>query len=494
NGTALTVDGYQLLGQTPPGTGAMRILATTTGTSVAFSPLVPRTQWVFAVRATNQGTLGVPASSATITIPDDETPPPDPSTPAVDSRLGIFRITWDGLSAAGTGMPKDFTRVLIMMKDPLDSEDVGTPVEWLERAGTAVVAGQPYGADREFWLEAIDRSGNFSGESLHVTAQTQPLVDTDLIGEIINGAEHIISGSIPADAKITAGTITGGLIQALAIQAGHISANAITADKIEAGAITTGHLAAAAITADKLAAGSITAEKIAADAITGKTITGGTITGAHIRTAVSGQRIQIAPPDAVLPEIRFVSSSGGVSSITAGGTFGTGIEIVGSESGGRRYTLVQSSTFFEVKYRFSGSSQANGGFIELRDSGTKVGWYGTGSEDENYFEFSDYGYGPRTTHVGRWNHLTAASRWGILTGRTTVGSGLGGLELNYPATLLTVPNPVVGVKHAVTSVPNFRWCLSENTNSGFDVDWQVDPDASNTTNYGKEVFFWVFRT
>ncbi|MFI6485035.1 peptidoglycan-binding protein [Nonomuraea sp. NPDC050663] len=141
NGTALTVDGYQLLGQTPPGTGAMRILATTTGTSVAFSPLVPRTQWVFAVRATNQGTLGVPASSATITIPDDETPPPDPSTPAVDSRLGIFRITWDGLSASGTGMPKDFTRVLIMMKDPLDSEDVGTPVEWLERAGTAVVAG-----------------------------------------------------------------------------------------------------------------------------------------------------------------------------------------------------------------------------------------------------------------------------------------------------------------------------------------------------------------
>ncbi|MFD9950494.1 hypothetical protein [Nonomuraea sp. NPDC059022] len=285
NGTPLTVDGYEVVGQSPPGTGATRVLAITTGTSITYSPLEPKSQWQFGVRATNQGTKGLVAGTAVIVIPDDETPPPDPSAPVVDSRLGIFRIQWDGFTSSGTGMPKDFARVLIMMKDPLDPVDEGRQVEWLERAGIAVVPGQPYNTDREFWLTAIDRSGNISGESPHVVAQTRPLVDTDVIGQVINGATAIIDGSLPANAKITANTITGNLIQALTINAGHLNANSVTADKIQAGAIQTGHLAASAITADKIAAGSITAEKITADALNGKTIT-----GPVIRSSATGRR------------------------------------------------------------------------------------------------------------------------------------------------------------------------------------------------------------
>src|SRR5690606_18186880 len=63
------------------------------------------------------------------------------------------------------------------------------------------------------------------------------LVDTHRIGEIIDGA-NIIDGTLVASEKIVGESITGELIQALAIEAGNIAANAITADKIEAGAIT----------------------------------------------------------------------------------------------------------------------------------------------------------------------------------------------------------------------------------------------------------------
>ncbi|MEQ4723761.1 fibronectin type III domain-containing protein [Nonomuraea sp. B19D2] len=506
NGVALDVDGYEVYARPNAGSGLWYLVAQTASgdVSASVSPLNVDSEYAFKVRAVgNDGTKGVFSAPVAVLVPNDPWPPPVPSAPTLTTRLGVIHVAWDGLGAGGVVMPIDFERVRVWMQDPLapGAAEVG----YLTAAGVVVIPDQPYGKPRAVWLTAVDRSGNESAATSPKVIATAPLVDADLIGQVIDGAEHIIDGTIPGDAKITADSITGRLIRALAIEADKIAANAITADKVAAGAIQASHVAANAIeadkvaanaiTADKISANAITAAKIAADAINGKTITGGTITGAYLRTASSGQRIEVAPPGASLPEIRFTSSSGGQASITAGGSFGTGIEIVGSaDSFGRRFTLVQSASLFEVKYRYSGSSQANGGFMELRDSGTKVGWYGSGIEDENYFEFSDYGYGPRTTHIGRWNHLSAGPRWGILTGRLTVGDGYGGMRINYPTTLMTVPNPVAGVKHAVDSVPNFRWCLSNNTFSSFDVDWQVDPDATNRTNYGKEVFFWIFRT
>ncbi|HUR06291.1 MAG TPA: hypothetical protein VM347_27335, partial [Nonomuraea sp.] len=495
NGVALDIDGYEVYARRNQAGELWLLVAQTASgdTTATVSPLVIGWEYAWKVRATSAGVKGVFSDQVVKLVPDDATPPPVPSAPTVTTRLGVIHVAWDGLGAGGVPMPTDFERVRVWMQDPLNPG--ASEVGYLSAAGVVVIPDQPYRKAREVWLTAVDRSGNESAPTAAGVIATVPLVDTDVIGKVINGAEHIIDGTIPGDAKITADSITGRLIRALEIQAGHIKANAIEADKIQAGAIEAAHISANAVTADKIQANAITAAKIAADAINGKSITGGTITGAYLRTASSGQRIEVAPPGASLPEVRFTSSSGGQASITAGGSFGTGIEIVGSaDSFGRRFTLVQSASLFEVKYRYSGSSQANGGFMELRDSGTKVGWYGSGSEDENYFEFSDYGYGPRTTHVGRWNHLTAGPRWGILTGRLTVGNDYGGMRINYPTTLLTVPNPVAGVKHAVDAVPNFRWCLSNNTFSSFDVDWQVDPDATNRTNYGKEVFFWVFRT
>lgn len=483
NGTPLTVDGYELVGQTPPGTGAMRVLATTTATSVTYSPLEPKTRWQFGVRATNQGTKGVVAGTAVITIPDDETPPPDPSTPVVDSRLGIFRISWDGFTSAATGMPKDFSRVLIMMRDPLDLGDEGQQVEWLERAGTAVVPGQPYNVDREFWLVAIDRSGNLSGESTRVISQAKPLVDTDMIGEIIDGAEHIITGSIPADAKIVAGSITGGLIQALAIDAGKIQANAITADKIQTGAIQTGHLAAAAITADKLAAGSITADKITADALNGKTIT-----GPLIRSAPTGRRFVL---DSSTLDLRFYPSGGSNYSRVYSSDYSgeAAVSITTNNDYSTRAEMQVASNSIWLGMRSFGSQY--GGGLEVGSGYARFGYYTGSSSFDSYIYLDSAG---RWVTRGRyWDMASANSYDAVHAGSYSepgVGSGTGNWTIrSYGPTMASNMGPVCVIRRGVSSpgshLPSGSWYVVDSNTSSFRIN--------TSFNESFAIYWWAHR-
>lgn len=479
NGTPLDVDGYELIGQNPPGTGAVRILAISTSTSVTYSPLVPKTQWQFGVRATNQGTKGLVAGAAVITIPDDETPPPNPSTPVVDSRLGIFRVTWDGLTSSGTGMPRDFARVLVMMRDPLNPDDVGQVVEWLERPGTAVVPGQPYNTDRELWLVAIDRSGNISGESGHVISQAKPLVNTDVIGEIINGAEHIITGSIPANAKIVAGSITGGLIQALAIDAGKIAANAITADKIQAGAIDAAHIKANAITADKIAAGSITAAKIDADALNGKVIT-----GPVIRSSATGRRFVL---DSSTLDLRFYpSGSSNYSRVYAEDSGGeAAVAITTNTSFSQRAELRVNSSLIRLGMISSGGGQSGGG-LDIASSYARYGYSAGSSSSEASILFDGAG---KWTMKGRvWEFTTSSSYETICAGSGVVSSGYVGVTITYGPYMSGNMGPVAVVRDGATT-PNFYWCLDASSPSGFSIGWS----SGGGVYSGKAFYFWSFR-
>ena len=109
--------------------------------------------------------------------------------------------------------------------------------------------------------------------------------------------DRIVAKSITA-AQIKALAITAAELATNSVTAVKIAADAVTAEKILAGAITTDKLNALAVTADKIAAGAIIAQKIAAGAITAEKIAataidGMTITGALIRTAPTGQRMQL---------------------------------------------------------------------------------------------------------------------------------------------------------------------------------------------------------
>lgn len=491
NGTSITVDGYELVGVTPPGTGATRVLATTSGTTVTYSPLEPKSRWQFGVVAIKGTARSQITASPEIVIPDDETPPPEPSTPVVDSRLGIFRVSWDGFTAAGTGMPIDFARVLIMMRDPLNPDDEGRQVEWLERAGTAVVPDQPYNVDRELWLTAIDRSGNISGESARVVGQTKPLVDTDIIGQVIDGATAIIDGTVPADAKIVAGSITGGLIQALAIQAGHISANAITADKIEVGAITAAHIAAAAITADKIAAGSINAEKITADALNGKTIT-----GPVIRSAPTGRRFVL---DSSTLDLRFYPSGGSnysrIYSQDSGGE--AAIYITTNTSSSQRAELQVDSSLIRLGMQNSNGSQRGGG-LDIADDYAQFGYSTGSSSSETYIFLNSSG---RFFIRGRvWDANETSPYDAFAAGSFSVGGGSTPHWASYrygpPGNLTpmaTNMGPVVTLRDGGSGGPDAfgnsyepkAWALTASTTEGFQVN------LANATSFA--IYFWAHR-
>ncbi len=300
-GVAIEVDSYEVYARENTPGGIWHQVSTVDGgaTTASYSSLRVNVEHAFKVRAVSDGRKGAFSAEIIVLIPDDTTPPPAPSTPTVTTRLGMIHVGWDGLGAAGEDMPSDLDRVQVWMADPLAAGSARV-VDSMRVMETVVVGGQPYGVDREIWLTAVDRSGNESGQSEHVTVATQPLVDTDLIEKVISGA-HLVDGSITASDKVVANSITGALVQALAIDTGHLKANAVTVDKLAAGSVTAGKLEATLTLSTRLIAGNPTGARVelnstglrgfnASGTETISLTNAGTFT---LRTAASGPRVQL---------------------------------------------------------------------------------------------------------------------------------------------------------------------------------------------------------
>ncbi|AQZ62741.1 unnamed protein product [[Actinomadura] parvosata subsp. kistnae] len=491
NGGDLSVDGYEVYARRNEANVPWVLVAQTDSAdrTATISPLVVGWEYSFKVRATNDGTKGVFSSQFVVLVPDDATPPPTPSTPLVAARLGVIHVTWDGLGSAGEAMPLDLDRVHVWMRDPLDPADTGTRVGYLTSAGTEVIPGQPYEADREIWLSAADRSGNESAPSAHVIVAVTPLVDTDLIGEVIDGAEHIITGSIPAEAKIVVGSITAALIQSGAIQAGHIQANAVEADKIAAGAIQAGHIAANAVTAGSISAGAVTANKLAATAIDGKTIT-----GSNIRTAATGRRIDLQPPGTTFPEMRFYPGSGtNYTRLTTRDDWFAGEATFEITSGTNQGQTAASSTvvaagFLSMQVLNSSLSTPNGGLMEIAEGYARYGYFKDAAR-EQYFWFDNSG---RTRHVGKWwDYTQQGNTAGVFAGSVTFGSGQFA-SFSYGATMASNMGPVCVMRDGAAGNsggssfnPNAYWCVIASSDTGF--------TAKSSTTTSKAYYFWSHR-
>ncbi len=484
NGVALSVDGYEVYARRNlEGELWFLVAQTASGdTTAAVSPLVVGWEYGLKVRATNDGVKGVFSSVTVALIPDDATPPPVPSAPQLSTRLGVIHVGWDGLGEDAEPMPADFDRTSVWMQDPLAPG--ATVVGHLDAAGSLVIPGQPYGADREIWLTSIDRSGNQSAESEHEVIATAALVDTDLIGEVINGAEHIISGSIPADAKITAGSITSALIQALAIQAGHIQANAIEADKIAAGAIVAGHLAANAVTAGSIAANAITAAKIAADAITGKTIT-----GSVVRSAATGQRFIL---DSATLDLRFYPASGtnysrlyAVDGLYPGETT-TFITSGTNQFNSARAEFQVAAGLIRLRIRDSSGSGDNGGGIDIAEGYGQYGYNDGSTSTETYIHTNATG---RFYIRGRvWDMAQVESYDAVNAGSVTIPSGNSGATYTYGTTMASNMGPVSTVRDGASNA-NFNWCLDASSQTGFSLEWSQGGGVYS----GKAIYWWAHR-
>ncbi|MFD8529403.1 hypothetical protein ACFV0L_18485 [Streptosporangium canum] len=485
NGVALSIDAYEVYARRNlPGELWLLVAQTASGdTKATVSPLVVGWEYAWKVRAVSAGVRGIFSGQVVELVPDDTTPPPVPTAPQLSTRLGVIHVVWDGRGVGGVAMPSDFDRLRVWMDDPLTT-DGAAEVGYLDAAGSIVVPGQSYDADRTFWFTAVDRSGNESAASASATIATAPLVDTDMIGAVIDGAEHIIDGTIPGDAKVAAGTITGRLIQALSVQAGHIQANAIEADKIAAGAIKAGHIAANAIEADKIAANAITANKIAADAITGKTIT-----GSVVRSAATGQRFVL---DSSTLDLRFYPAGNtnysrfyALDNVYPGQTT-TFITSGTNQSGTARAELQVAADLIRLRIRDSSGSGSNGGGLDIAESYGRYGYSDGFASTETYIYTNSSG---RFYLRGRvWDTNTADPYDAVHAGSGTVPPDYGGVTIHFGPSMASNMGPVAVVRDGAVRA-NFYWCEDLSSQTDFSLAWSEGGGVYS----GKGFYWWAHR-
>lgn len=236
---------------------------------ITFSPMPVGEKWQFKVRAiSDAGVPGEFTDPYSLKLAADTIPPDQPEPPEATTRLGQIIVTWKGRTAAGDPQPIDFAHADVLMATA--PAGVGAVIGQISPSGTFVAPEQPYGAQRWFGLVSVDSSGNRSDESVRVTVTTKPLVDTDLIGRVIDGAnvklgsiqENVIAAGAISAEKI-AQEVTDKIDQAAsdATSAGATAAQAV-ADALDAQeAAGVAQSAAANAAAEALAAAGIANSK-----------------------------------------------------------------------------------------------------------------------------------------------------------------------------------------------------------------------------------------
>ncbi|SPL89476.1 unnamed protein product [[Actinomadura] parvosata subsp. kistnae] len=467
NAVALTVGGYELFMRINE-VGAPWFLVTATeaaDTNATYSPLVVGQQYQFKVRAVNLGKKGPFSSSVAVTIPDDVDAPPVPTAPALESRLGVVHVAWDGLGVGGVPMPADFHRVLVWMQDPLAPgwQEIGA----LDAAGSLVVPGLPYDLDREFSFTSIDRSGNSSARSA-----------TGMIAAV-----RLVEGDA-ADESITTGAIV---------------ANAITAAKIAAGQILAGHIAANQITAAKLEAILTLATRIVAGVATGarvelnadglqaynnssvQTVSVSSASGAvsivgQLATGVSGRRIIVNPAGAADPEIRFMPGTGTNSArIWTDTDAAIRLNSGNSPDGTRRSEVIQRGDEWRMHMVQTADGLAGGGYMFAQPDELEVGYNDIGG-NLNRFRFS----AASTGFIGKWSYSTSGAglimRAVSLSGGSAYNVTWGGpIMQTTPRAVFTPDNPIPDRLH---------FYLRNPSTSGFEL-------RSNESSLGTPTVFAV---
>lgn len=128
-------------------------------------------------------------TSGVLNLPVDNVPPPPPAPPIVTSRLGSMEIVWNGLTSDGKEQPSDYwhSEVYYRRAGTTTATKAGT----ITPNGTLVLTTLPYNITYQFWVESLDRSRNRSLPSEMTAGTVTPLVDTDVIGQIIKDANIV---------------------------------------------------------------------------------------------------------------------------------------------------------------------------------------------------------------------------------------------------------------------------------------------------------------
>lgn len=226
------VDGYEVWGRIP-GQGDWWQVAYVDDSFWTNSPYEPGVTWEFRVRAVDTSwNKGQFSTYATVTTVSDLVPPPKPSAPTAQTRLGTARITWDGLTATATNMAstvEDFRYVDVHVSQvnnftPTDATRVGE----LSAPGYVVAGPLDYQATYYARLVAYDSSGNASTPSDVTTVTVAALVD---VSNFPDDAMETLYARTGKFLDLTADNFAANLIEGSWIKAG-----AIEADRLSIGA------------------------------------------------------------------------------------------------------------------------------------------------------------------------------------------------------------------------------------------------------------------
>lgn len=358
--------------------------------------------------------------------------------PALQTQVdGILPITETDISDDAITTPKIAANAITAAEIATDAVTAGKIL-----AGSVTTAKLDVGAV----TAAKIATGTITANELAAGAVTAVKIAANSIT-----ANEIAANAVTAS-ELNAGAVTAGKIAADAVTANEIAAGAVTASELSAGAVTTTKLAAGAVTANEIAAGAITAVKLDAAAITGKTVTGGIV-----RTAASGQRVQM--DSATQNQIQFFS---GTTGETQPGYVATDIPSAGnaalklsspffsSAPVAQLYLTSQAGSNKSITYLYSDEIQLNGLSTAIR-MGTTT---------------------PSVIDV-----IGTLDAEAITATSIDLGSGTTLNDMYFGTSAALSPNAsgVITINHPLGVVPTLAFAMA--TNSG----WHVAPDTSTST-------------
>src|SRR5690606_32214745 len=230
------------------------------------------------------------------------------------------------------------------------------------------------------------------------------------------------------------------------------------------------------------------------DAIDGKTIT-----GAFIRTAATGRRLELAPPGATFPEMRFYpAGSTNYSVLRTRGDRASGeatLTITSSQTATANYRaqLEMSARLTTINVIDSNSGNPKGGFLEISDDNAIFGWYAGSPNTECYIALDGSG---RWKVVGRyWDFGEDDPYDAVVAGSASIGGGSAPnwAIFSYGPTMVTNMGPVVTLRDGASGGPtafgnNFvpvPWALTASSTQGFQINL--------STGSSFAFYFWAHR-
>lgn len=207
NGKSINVANYQLYGRRNVAGTPWRMLAERESPVLVFDPLPIGEEWQFKVHAVSAaGVVGEASAALLVTMARDTTPPGKPAPMTATSRLGQVILSWNGKVEAGlANQPPDYSHSVVYVATSASA--AGTAVGQIGTGGDTFYPPEvPYNQARWYFLVSYDKSGNASVPSNRVSIVTKPLVDTDIIGRVMDGAnmklnsigEDVLSAPIKA--------------------------------------------------------------------------------------------------------------------------------------------------------------------------------------------------------------------------------------------------------------------------------------------------------